>query len=373
MNKLHEMLSRGQSVWLDHIRRSLLTTGELEELIKQGLRGMTSNPTIFDQAISQSNDYREQIRSLVQQGKSEHEIYEALAIEDVQRAADQFHPIYQEANQAVDGIAPSYGFDGYVSLEANPHLAHDTAGTIEEVRRLHRAVGRPNVMFKIPATPEGIPAIEQLVGEGINVNVTLMFSVKHYEAVTEAYFSGLEKRVRTAQRVIPIASVASFFVSRMDSKLDPRLSRRNLDDLVGKIGIGNAKYVYHRFTEIFRSDRWLQLAEYGARVQRVLWGSTSTKNPDYPDTMYVDNLIGPQTVNTMPPSTLEAFMDHGTVERTVDQNLAESLAYLERLENAGINLIAIGDELQREGVEKFAKSYDDLLETIAEKREAISA
>lgn len=372
MTKLHDLAHIGQSIWLDYIRRSLLTSGELESLIEQGLRGMTSNPSIFDKAISDSDDYADQFESLVQQAKTDQEIYEALAIEDIQRAADLFRPVYEE-EMPLDGVAQNYGFDGYVSLEANPHLANDTLGTIDEIRRLHRLVDRPNVMFKVPATPAGIPAIKQLTSEGININITLMFSVKHYNLVTHAWVSGLEERVKRGESITGIASVASFFVSRVDSKLDPQLAEKNQDHLKGTIGIANAKNVYQEFTKVFSSARWVRLAQQGAQVQRVLWGSTSTKNPDYPDTMYVDNLIGPQTVNTVPPETLEAFLDHGTVERTVDQRLTDSRTQLEQLAKAGIDIIVIGDELQEEGVEKFANSFDALMESITNKREAIAS
>lgn len=372
MTKLHDLTQFGQSMWLDYIRRSLLTSGELKRLIDQGLRGMTSNPSIFDKAISSSDDYTEQLTQLAQQEKTPQAIYEALAIEDIQHAADLFRPLYEEKTP-VNGMAQNYGFDGYVSLEANPHLANDTVGTIEEIHRLHQLVDRPNVMFKVPATSEGIPAIKQLTSDGININITLMFSIKHYNLVTNAWLAGLEERAQRGESIMGIASVASFFVSRMDSKLDPQLEDMGLDSLKGNIGIANAKNVYQQFTKIFSSARWARLAQQGAQVQRVLWGSTSTKNPEYPDTMYVDNLIGPQTVNTVPPRTLEAFMDHGTVERTIDQNLTGSRTQLEQLAKAGIDIIAIGDELQDEGVEKFINSFDDLLESVAEKRETVVA
>jgi transaldolase len=372
VTKLHELHQLGQSIWLDYIRRSLLTSGGLEARIEQGVRGMTSNPTIFDKAIANSDDYDDQFSVLVQQDTADREIYERLAIEDIQRAADQFLPVYEE-QMPLDGMAQNHGFDGFVSLEANPHLANDTQGTIAEIRRLHELVDRPNVMFKVPATPAGIPAIKQLTADGININITLMFSVKHYNQVSSAWLAGLEERVRRGDPVMGIASVTSFFVSRVDSKLDPRLDEMGLASLKGKIGIANAKHVYQQFTQVFSSARWHRLAGRGAQVQRVLWGSTSTKNPAYPDTMYVDSLIGPQTVNTVPPETLDAFLDHGTVERTADRRLTDSRTQLEQLTKAGIDIIAVGDELQEEGVEKFVKSFDDLLASIAHKRETIMA
>jgi transaldolase len=370
VTKLHELHQLGQSIWLDYIRRSLLTSGGLKTRIDQGVRGMTSNPTIFDKAIANSDDYDDQFTRLVQQDKSDREIYESLAIDDIQRAADQFRPVYEE-RKSFDGTAQNYGSDGFVSLEANPHLANDTLGTIEEIRRLHRLVDRPNVMFKVPATPAGIPAIKQLTADGININITLMFSSKHYNRVSDAWLAGLEDRAQRGDPVMGIASVASFFVSRMDSKLDPRLDEMGLKSLRGTIGIANAKHVYQQFTQVFSSARWYRLVEQGAQVQRVLWGSTSTKDPAYPDTMYVDDLIGPQTVNTVPPETLDDFLDHGTVERTVDQKLTDSRMQLEQLAKAGIDIITVGDELQEEGVVKFTNSFDDLMESIARKRKTI--
>ncbi|NDJ75412.1 MAG: transaldolase [Chloroflexi bacterium] len=372
MTKLHQVLEHGQSIWLDHIRRSLLTSGELERLIEQGVRGMTSNPAIFDEAISHSDDYNDQLKQVAGQEHSNQAVYEALAIDDIQHAADLFRPVYDEM-MPVDGMVQNSDLDGFVSLEADPHLAHDTQGTIDEIHRLHQQVDRPNVMFKVPATPAGIPAIKQLTSDGININITLMFSVKHYHLVTDAWLSGLEARARRDEPITGIASVASFFVSRIDNKLDPQLESIGMDHLRGTIGVANAKKVYQQFTKVFSSARWKRLARQGVHAQRVLWGSTSTKNPDYPDTMYVDNLIGPQTVNTVPPPTLDAFLDHGTVERTVDRKLTGSLRQLEQLAKANLDLIAVGDELQEEGVKRFADAFDALLESIAHQRETVSA
>lgn len=362
MTKLHTLIQLGQSIWLDHLNRSLLTSGELQTLIEQGVRGITSNPSIFAKAISNKDDYASQIEQLVHQEKTDYEIYEALAIEDIQSAADRLRPVFEGTTHR----------DGYVSLEANPHLANDTAGTIDEIHRLHQLVDRPNVMFKVPATPPGIPAIQQLTSDGISINITLMFSIKHYNQVADAWLAGLEERLARGDSIADIASVASSFVSRVDSKLDPWLEERDLHQLTGTIGIANARYVYQQFTKVFSSARWKRLEQHGVRAQRVLWGSTSTKNPDYSDTMYVDSLIGPQTVNTMPPATLAAFLDHGTVSRTVDQNYTQSRTNLEQLRKAGIDLIVVGDELQVEGVEKFAGSFDDLLDSIAQQRAAIT-
>lgn len=360
MKKLNKVAKLGQSIWLDYIRRSLLTSGGLQDWIDKGLRGMTSNPKIFNKAIVEGDEYDDQIRSLAEADKSPHEIYEALAIQDIQHAADLFHPVWEESG----------GFDGYVSLEANPHLAYDTDGTIKEIRRLCRLVDRPNVMFKVPATPEGIPAVERLVAEGININITLMFSMHHFEAVSEAYLTGLEKRM-AAGHDIAVASVASFFISRVDVKVDPMLDKRDHESLKGKIGIANAKSVYARFQTVLASDRWQQLAEKGGRVQRLLWGSTSTKNPNYSDTLYVDDLIGPHTVNTVPPETLEAFLDHGKAAVTVNKQLDEAQQQLQQLATLGIDLRAVTETLQQEGVDKFIEPFDELIDSIRQKRDAL--
>ncbi|MCA9915754.1 MAG: transaldolase, partial [Anaerolineae bacterium] len=288
MTKLHDLLQHGQSIWIDYIRRQYIQDGGMQQAIDDGVRGVTSNPAIFEKAIAGSNDYDSDIQTMVAEGKTTDEIYEALAIADIQAAADLFRPVYDASN----------GVDGYVSLEVSPTLARDTQGTIEEARRLFATVDRPNVMIKVPATPEGIPAIETLIGEGINVNVTLMFSMKHYEDVANAYITGLERFAAANGDLSKVASVASFFVSRVDSKIDPMLEEKGASELMGKVAIANSKVVYQRFKEIFSSERWNNLAKQGARVQRPLWASTSTKNPEYPDTLYVDTLIGADTVNT---------------------------------------------------------------------------
>ncbi|NDJ62155.1 MAG: transaldolase, partial [Chloroflexi bacterium] len=298
MTKLHELTALGQSIWIDYIRRAFITSGEMKTLVEQGVRGVTSNPTIFEKAIAGSSDYDSELKSLVDAGKSAGEIYEALATEDIKLAADIFRPVYDESN----------GDDGYISLEVSPTLAHDTDGTIAEARRLFDLLARPNIMIKVPATSAGIPAIETLIGDGINVNVTLMFSLKHYEDVANAYINGLEKLAASGGDVSKVASVASFFVSRVDSAVDRALAEVGNTDLQGKIAIANCKATYARFQELFSGERWEKLAAQGARVQRPLWASTSTKNPEYPDTLYVDNLIGPHTVNTTPPATLQALM-----------------------------------------------------------------
>ena len=361
MSKLQNLADLGQSIWLDYIRRQMLDSGELSQLREMGVCGLTSNPSIFEKAIAQSDDYDDELRLLAAEGKSPKEIYEALAIDDIQRAADEFHSLFLQTE----------GRDGYVSLEADPNLAYDTEGTLEEARRLFEAVDRPNVYIKVPATPEGVPAIEQLISEGININVTLLFAVGMYEKVAEAYMRGLERLAERGGDLSKVSSVASFFVSRVDTKVDARLDEKGVQEIRGKIGIANAKMAYRRFQELFGTDRWEKLAEQGARVQRPLWGSTSTKDPAYPDTLYVDSLIGPDTVNTVPLETLEAFMDHGTVERTVDRDVEAAQAHLEQLEEIGISLDDVTDELLEEGAAKFSKAFNSLMESIDDERARI--
>jgi transaldolase/glucose-6-phosphate isomerase len=349
--------------------------GQLEDLVDQGLRGVTSNPSIFEKAIAGSNDYDDQLRRIsgsrfaMRDRTSEstgegawapEEIYEALAVEDIRMAADVLRPVYDRTG----------GDDGYVSLEVSPDLAYDTEGTIEEARRLFEAVDRPNVMIKVPATPQGIPAIETLIGEGINVNVTLMFSLDQYDQVAEAYISGLEGLDARGGDVAQVASVASFFVSRVDVMVDRMLDDVGTlpaEELKGTIGIANARMAYQRFKATFSGDRWERLEGKEARLQRVLWASTSTKDPAYSDTLYPDNLIGPHTVSTLPLSTLNAFRDHGTVALTLDAQLTTAQAHLERLADLGIDLDQITDDLLEEGVQKFVKPFSDLMDAIGEK------
>jgi len=361
MSKLHDLADLGQSIWLDYIRRRMLDSGELSQLREMGVRGLTSNPSIFEQAIAQSDDYDDDLRFLATEARSPKEIYETLAIADIQRAADEFRSLFQQTE----------GRDGYVSLEADPNLAYDTEGTLEEARRLFATVDRPNVYIKVPATPEGIPAIEQLISEGININVTLLFAVGVYEKVAQAYMRGLERLAEQGGDLSKVSSVASFFVSRVDTKVDARLADLGLEDIRGKIGIANAKMAYQRFQELFSTSRWEKLAEEGAIVQRPLWGSTSTKDPAYPDTLYVDGLIGPHTVNTVPLATLEAFVDHGTVERTVDRDVEAARRHLERLEAVGVSLDEVTDELLEEGTAKFSKAFNSLMESIENERALI--
>lgn len=361
--KLKQVTDLGQSIWLDYLDRSFIDSGELKNLIKQGVRGITSNPSIFQEAIAEGDDYEDAIAELTAAGKNDQEIYEALAVEDIQRAADLLKPIYTNSN----------GADGFISLEANPALAYDTEGTIEEVRHLYQAVDRPNVMIKVPATAAGIPAIKTLISEGININVTLMFSLHDYDNVVEAYLQGLEERVARGGEILHIASVASFFVSRVDTAVDKLLEQKNspvATALKGKIGIANAKMAYLRYLTVFSSKRWQLLSTRGARPQRILYGSTSVKNPDYPDTMYVDNLIGANTVNTLPLSAIEVFQERGTVAPTLTSYLEEARLRLIQLANLGIDLDRITQQLQDDGVRKFAKAFDDLIQSLHRVKEA---
>lgn len=366
MNPLKELLGQGQSIWLDYIRRDLIRTGELKRLVEEdGIRGVTSNPTIFEKAIDGSTDYDDALRALLAKDPKADvgSLYEGLAIEDIQMAADVLRPVYDESG----------GADGYVSFEVSPHLAHDTQATISEAKRLRAAVDRPNVMIKVPATPEGIPGIEELIAAGVNVNITLMFSMSHYEAVARAYIRGLERCADPAR----VASVASFFVSRVDTMVDRALetlgtAQAQAKTLLGKVAIANSKMVYQRFLQIFQGEGFVALRQRGARVQRPLWASTGTKNPAYSDVLYIENLIGAETVNTLPPETLHAFKDHGTVAgETVRDSLDAAAAALGRLKALGIDLEAITARLQQDGVAAFAASFDQLLAALEKKRNTI--
>ena len=364
MNPLKELLNHGQSVWLDFISRQLIRSGELKRLLEEdGLRGVTSNPTIFEKAIGGSADYDDTLREMLAANPKTPvgQLYERVAIEDIQAAADVLRPVYDETG----------GDDGYVSLEVSPHLARDTEATIAEAKRLNASVNRPNVMIKVPATAEGIPAIEELIAGGINVNVTLMFSMAHYEAVAQAYTKGLERCADPAK----VASVASFFVSRVDTMVDRELERLGTPEaksLLGRIAVANSKVVYQRFREIFHGEGFVALRQRGARVQRPLWASTGTKNPNYSDVLYVENLIGPETVNTLPVDTLNAFKDHGQVRgEAVRENLEEASAALARLQEIGIDLNASAQKLQDDGVAAFATSFDSLMSTLKEKRKSM--
>ncbi len=362
MTKLHELLAVGQSVWYDFIRRDMLAEGgELADLVDRGVRGMTSNPSIFDKAIAQSDLYDDQIADLGNQ--SPDAVFEHLAIADIVAAADTLAGVY----------STSKGVDGYVSLEVSPRLAHDTAGTIADAMRLWDRVDRPNLMVKVPATREGIPAIEELTAAGININATLMFSLDDYEAVANAYLRGAER----ASDPSTLASVASFFVSRVDTYADQALERIGSSealDLRGTLAIANAKAAYARYLELFEGDGFTALAERGTRPQRVLWASTSTKNPSYRDVMYVEELIGPNTVNTAPPDTIDDFEDHGIVKAgSLLDGIEAAAARIRSLREIGLDFGSITDRLQVDGVAAFADSYESLLGTIAEKQASMDA
>jgi len=364
MTKLHDLARLGQSMWYDNVNRAVMDSGEFQALIDAGILGVTSNPTIFEKAIAGGSAYDAELQTLVGAGCTVNEIYEALTQTDIRRVADLLRPIYEQ----------THGVDGYVSLEVSPTLAHDTQGTIAEARRLFAAVDRPNLMIKVPSTPAGLPAVERLIADGLNINITLIFAVETYEAVAEAYLRGLEARLDAGQDIRHIASVASFFVSRVDTLVDKLLEGRpNGASLQGKIAIANSKIAYDRFRQLFSGPRWERLAAHGARVQRPLWASTSTKNPHYPDTIYVDALIGPDTINTAPPATVQAFLDHGTVAVTITAGLDEARAQIAALADMGIDLGAVTAQLQVEGVDAFVKSFESLMQSIAAKRERILA
>ena len=367
MNRIQELAQLGQSIWLDYIERGMVQNGELRAFVNQGVAGVTSNPTIFQKAITDSHDYDEQIQELALEGRSAQEIYEALTVEDSRTAADVLRPVFDETD----------GTDGFFSLEVNPHLAHDKQGTINEATRLFALVDRPNIMIKVPATPEGVLAFQELIENGININVTLMFSLEQYDQIAEAYLSALEKRAANVYNLRQIASVASIFVSRLDTNLDKMLESYKTpkaEALKGRIAIANAKMAYQHFKDYFLSERWKHLEEKGARLQRVLYGSTGTKDPNYSDVMYVENLIGPNTVNTIPPKTLEAFADHGTVALTLESGLDEARSQLNDIAELGIDLNDVTRQLLNEGVENFVKPYDALIKTLTEKKmELISA
>ncbi|HFC12810.1 MAG TPA: transaldolase [Anaerolineae bacterium] len=361
MNPLVQLHNYGQSFWYDNMRRQYLFDGTIYNLIaNDGARGMTSNPSIFQKAIGQSDDYDGQIRQQVKAGADTNTAYEALAIRDIQIACDLFSNLYEESERG----------DGYISLEVSPYLANDTEGTIAEARRLFGRVNRPNLMIKIPATAEGIPAIEQVISAGINVNVTLMFNMAHYEAVANAYIKGLNHFVADGGDASTVASVASFFISRVDVRIDPQLKAIGTPEasaLLGKIAIANAKVVYKRYKEIFHGADFAELKAVGANAQRVLWASTGTKDPSYSDTLYVDTLIGAETVNTMPPKTIDAFRDHGAVSNAIEDDVAGAEAALKQLAGLGIDIDTETEALQTAGVASFAKSFDTLMTTLSAK------
>jgi transaldolase len=372
-NPLVELARLGQSVWYDNIERKLIQSGELLRLIEEDeLRGVTSNPAIFEKAISGSELYKDQLEELARQGKTAVEIYEALAISDIQSAADVLRPVYEKTG----------GADGFVSLECSPLLAHDTAGTIEEARRLWKVVDRPNVMIKIPGTPEGMPAIEECIYEGININITLLFSLESYEQTMQAYVRGLTRRAAEGKPVESVSSVASFFVSRIDTAVDRQLEqkigesksdeeRSRLSALLGRAAIANAKMAYQKFLEVFHGEPFRELRNKGAQVQRPLWASTSTKNPAYRDVYYVETLIARETVNTLPPQTLAAFRDHGEARITIEDGLDVERARLEQLEVAGISLDQVTKQVLADAVRLFVEPFEKLIASIESQRAGI--
>jgi transaldolase len=371
MNALHQLMACGQSYWIDNLTRHMILSEELKYRVeKQGLRGVTSNPAIVHKAVTGSDDYELEIAELVKKGRNRNDIYEQLVMTDVQYACDILMPVYNESD----------GADGFVSLEVSPYLAHDTGGSVQEARRLWEAVARPNLLIKLPGTAAGVPAIEQALAEGINVNVTLLFSVQDYEAVANAYIRALERRHAEGKPLDRIASVASFFLSRIDVLVDQLLRHRVrpsalgkeamlAEKLFGKVAIANAKLAYQRFKQIFRTPRWQVLEAAGARVQRPLWASTSTKNPLYSDVMYVEPLIGPHTVNTMTEETIAAFADHGKVAANsveADVEVAQRILHQE-LPQVGVALDKVTWQLQNEGIQKFIDPFDMLMQTLADK------
>jgi transaldolase / glucose-6-phosphate isomerase len=366
-NPLKDLQKFGQSVWLDYIRRDLFTTGELKRLIEEdGLRGMTSNPAIFEKAIADSTLYADMLKQLATRADLDATgRYEMLAIRDIQAAADALRPVYDSTR----------GRDGYVSLEVSPYLARDTEGTLKEARRLWKAVGRENLMVKVPGTAEGVPAFQQLIGEGININVTLLFAQEVYEKVAEAYVAGVEQFAAHGGNLNRIASVASFFISRIDSMVDSIIAARlkasndarekaELENLLGKVAIANGKQTYQTYLKIFSSDRWKTLTAKGARTQRVLWASTSTKNPAYSDVMYVEELIGPDTVNTIPPATFDAYRDHGHPRASLIEDVEAANRTMATLARVGISIKEVTDKLTVDGVRLFAEAFDKLLKAV---------
>jgi len=378
--RLLKLRDCGQSLWMDYLNREIIESGELQNNVVAGwLRGITSNPSIFEKAIRGNQLYEKDIEKGIRNGWSTEQIYQSLAFEDIRKACAILHMVYHETE----------GADGYVSIEVSPHLARDTEGTIEEALRFYRSVERDNVMIKIPGTPEGFPAVEQVTARGVNVNITLLFSVESYENAAWAYIRGLEERVSNSQPIDHIASVASFFLSRIDTKVDDRIDKRiksigtddltkkaRLQNLKGKIAIANAKIAYQKHQEILASDRWQALAQKGANVQRLLWASTSTKNPDYSDVMYVDELVAPNTVNTMPPNTIAACADHcNPVPNRIETDVAGAQQLFTSLDEPDINIHidTVMDELLEEGIQKFVQPYNSLMQSLDEKVAQLSA
>jgi transaldolase len=364
-SRLHTLADYGQSVWIDFLSRDLLRSGELARRMRDdAVVGVTSNPTIFQKAISAGNAYDEQLREVLAKERDPKEVFLQLAVKDVSDALDLLRPVWDEGS----------GRDGYVSIEVDPNFAYETQATIDEAQRLHETIDRPNLFVKIPATEPGLPAIEEMIARGRSINVTLIFSLQRYSEVAEAYIRGLERLVEGGGDPSSVASVASFFVSRVDTETDRRLDESSgHDELKGKLAVANAKLAYQRYKEIFAGERWQALEEEGATPQRCLWASTSTKNPEYRDVMYVEELIGSDTVNTMPEETIEAFQDHGEVAPTLEQGIGEAKRRFEQLEQAGVDYDDVTATLEREGVEKFSDSFSDLLDGIRSKSGELAA
>jgi transaldolase len=373
--RVSQLLDQGQSIWQDDISRAQITSGSLAAMIEDvGIRGVTSNPTIFEKAIAAGSDYDAQIAELSKGDLSTAEIFEQLAVTDIRNACDVFRPIYDLSD----------GADGFVSIEVAPDLARDAEGTREATRRLWKAIDRPNLMIKIPGTVEGAPVVREMLAEGININITLLFSIEAYERVANAYLDAIEQRVAEGKPVDHVASVASFFVSRVDVLVDRLLNekiadtedprdKKAIEELRGKAAVANAKLAYALFEELFSGPRWDALKAAGARPQRPLWASTGTKNPDYSDVLYVDTLIGPHTINTMPGKTIQAFLDHGVVKRTVDADIDQAKDVMLDLEAAGISIDAVTSQLETEGIDSFIKSFDTLLAGVEGKRASLTA
>ncbi len=377
-NHIQEITQFGQSIWMDNLSRDLIQSGDLKQMIEtQGLRGITSNPAIFEKAIAGNKIYDADIEKGIREGKSLLDIYESLIFDDIRNACDIFMPIYEE----------SKGLDGYISIEVPPTIANDTEKTITEARRYYKEIGRPNVMIKIPGTSAGLPAVEQVISEGISVNVTLLFSVQSYINTGWAYVRGLEKRVAKGEDISKIASVASFFLSRIDSNIDGKIDAKlkaGVDDIAqeakltaikGKVAIANAKIAYQEYKKIIADPRWQALVEKGASVQRLLWASTGTKNPNYSDVMYVDELVGPETVNTLPPSTIEACIDHCDVDSRIETGVEEAYNLINSLSDpdVAINLAQVMDELLEDGIDKFIQPFESLMSSLQEKVDRLAA
>lgn len=361
-NRVKQIHDFGQSIWLDFIDRKIMDSGDLKRLIEEdGVRGITSNPAIFEKAISSSDDYKDDIAKLTEKEWSNEAIFYGVAVDDIKRAADMLKPLYEE----------SEGGDGYVSLEVSPHLARNTEGTAQQAFELWKTVRKENVMIKIPGTTEGLIAIRRATREGINVNVTLLFGLHRYEEVTDAYISGLEDRLKNNQPIDHVASVASFFLSRIDVMVDPMLAEKGLGHLKGEVAIASAKKAYEIYQRVFTSDRFKKLEDKGAKPQRLLWASTGSKDPAFSDVKYVEALIGADTVDTIPIETLEAFRDHGVAASTLEKGLDHATKVLEDIKHAGIDIDAVTQQLEEEGIEKFNKPYDKLMEAIGNQKKKI--